>query len=158
MKKEVFTHLDPIMKGLGYHKKRNTWHKKHEIGVASCEYQKSRFFDGFYLNFGVTYSHFFDSEGFPNSDNWHFESRYDRILAKSSLMNFHIQEVNLSEVNNDNFWNELKNNLEHHVIPELEKLLMPSYMKDNFPNNFDHDTWWLTNVTEPELIRLLHES
>ncbi len=41
------------------------------------------------------------------------------------------------------------------IFSQLELISDLNYLRENFPNNFDHDKWWLENIRESDFINLI---
>lgn len=143
---KILQYFKDFFKLKGFKKKGNIFWKENDYkNLMFCEFQPSYFSNIFYLNFGVYYKNKNENISDIKSHIWHFESSFNRIIKEidPTALNYDIE---------DGLLNEIFDKIQSRILPELENIASFSYMKDNFPYNFDDDTWWLKNLTVKELI------
>lgn len=148
--------LFDFLKKAGFENAGSIFFKKVALGFILCEFQYSKLFNGSYMNFGVFYHLGMELPRTPpKSPEWHFVSRYDRILQNRNIDSDWIIDLNANPDQCTALIHEIKTYMENYIIPELLKLANVSFMKENFPNNFNHNTWWLQNIKESDVVAFL---
>ena len=157
MRKIAIRELNKFFKEKGFKKKRLVWYLKKGDVYLMCEYQGSRIMRGFYLNCGLYFPQL-DTEKTlfpPKSYDWHLIRRYNGILKGFVEKPKAFIELDKSEDELMSDLEDMKNNLEKYILPYLLKLADLNYLKEIFPDKFDHDKLWLQKIREKELVEFL---
>lgn len=112
------------------------------------ELQRTKVFNGFYLNIGVYYE---DIGGKrrkpPASDKWHLSARYCHFLSQNKIA--------LYDDMSENDLLSVFSKVDNRVLPYFKKLCDFDYLVDNYPNKFPHDIVWLQNMGKEEFITFI---
>jgi hypothetical protein len=146
--------LSDFFRNKDWKKRGLTWSKEINGATVVCEYQGARIFHGFYLNFGVLFKELAPDIKDYKSDQWHFNARYDAVLRGIKEVPHYISFENpdpelLPQLQ------EVALNTDEIIIPVLYKIADLTYLKENFPNNFDHQRFWLQNIREIDLVNYI---
>ena len=159
MKKEILKFYKNHFLEFGYKKSGEYFIKDTGSSILTFKYTGSRFMDGFHLDIYVTMKF----EDLPLKDvikdeSWLFETRYERIIRNKVPDPTHLLELEGGNENLHFHLNKSWDNIKFIIIPELEKLGTFDYLRANYPDNFDHQTWWLVGISKMKLIELLQPS
>ena len=147
--------IDRFFKEKGFKKKGVIWYLPCKEIYILCQYQGSKIFNGFYLNFGLYFKNllYHADDYIPIMDDCTFEGRYNQLL-KGFVVNPppYIDFEHFSEENILNKLNEITNNIEIFILPYLYQMTNYDYFEKNFPANFDHNRLWLQYIREKDFM------
>lgn len=147
---EVEKPLSDFFKSKGFKKKGKCWYSDNGENYILCEYQKSKYGDGFYLNFGIVFKELYHESTFPaRSYSWHFCGRYFRVIG--------IEDKSVIDVDDKAGFkmDEIFSNIDSIVLPFLNKVVGWEYLHENFPENFPHERLWIQNISSNDLVKFV---
>lgn len=132
------------MRSKGFVKRRNHWIKKSDRSTIYLKPRKSAFSEKVIIELGVFFLTGNLTDEFKNCQ---LISSVDRITNNESFR-WNVEDLtNLAASVEDTF--------ETVILPELEKISNLGYLILHFPNDFDHDKWWLAVIKEADFVKFL---
>ncbi|MCZ2130824.1 MAG: DUF4304 domain-containing protein [Bacteroidia bacterium] len=138
---------------------KKTWYKVFRNVTLICNLQQSRYGDCFFINFGVFFNDLNRGIKTPKLSDCHLFGRIDRIIrniySKEYIADSYCFNFDLNEKETNMAIKILLEQIEKLIFPFFEEICDINFLKQNFPDNFNHDALWLQNISEFELINYL---